>query len=145
MQLRGGVCGPQAQEESCNGENVCTTNNNGDSRKSSNFFRREEEVWFLDMLVDLLTEHLRRLVYHLLSNRYLELMREVRDGSKGLGFFCKVMVVAKIAKARQPKEKRDTGRTLQVYGGMSIKYCFLSPWLLCVKMHAQGSSPLFLT
>lgn len=65
-------------------------------------------------------------------------MREVRDGSKGLGFFCKVMVVAKITKARQPKEKRDTGRTLQVYGGISVKYCFLSPWLLCVNMHAQG-------
>lgn len=67
VQLRGGMCGPQAQEESCNGENVCTTNDSGDSRKSSNFFRREEEVWFLDMLVDLLTEHLGRLVYHLVT------------------------------------------------------------------------------
>lgn len=45
------------------------------------------------MLVDVLTAHLERLVYYLFRNGHWDLMRKVRDGSKGLGLLSsKVMV-----------------------------------------------------
>lgn len=48
----------------------------------ASFFRRG--IWFPDMLVEVVTEHLGRLAHHLLRNGHLELLSKVRDGSKGL-------------------------------------------------------------
>lgn len=128
-------CLVHRQEEKGNSENGFATYDGRNRRKSSNFFRREDDsIWFLDILVDGLTEHLEILVYYLFRNGYLELMREVRNGSKGFGLLCgKIMVKLRLCPISPRLDNlRRGGTQTEPPGvwGISTEYCVPSAWFL---------------
>lgn len=85
-------------------------------------------------MIDGLTEHLEILVYYLFRNGYLELMREVRNGSKGFGLLCSKIMVKLGLCPRSPRQddlrRGGTQTEPPDIWGISTEYYFPSAWFL---------------
>lgn len=72
------------QKEKSNRENDGPTKDSGDTKRRSNSFFRKGDVWFLDMLFEMLTEHTTVELSTVYSERGAWNSREVRGGREGL-------------------------------------------------------------